>query len=196
MNAAPDRIPNCTGNGVKIAMQATNNPYPKYYFAYGSNLDAARLGGRIGRTIQAHEMQHGVLAGYEFALSKRGKCERCKHNGVAKANVVAKRDSAVEGVIYQIKNADEHEKLRKCEGHHLTPKEYEECDRMINTARGAVLCFFYIADAYVMAVENMSAEKHYLNYIRHGKEFFSERYSKQLETRFAAIELHQCNHTF
>lgn len=165
--------------------------YPKYYFAYGSNLDAERFGRRIGRDIRPQDMRRGVLKGYGLSLSKPGACEKCKKVGVAKANIV-KNDSQVEGIIYTIKNANEHEKLRACEGYHSTPKQYNEYDKTINTATDATKCFVYIAPNDAVK-PSLPAEKHYLDYIRNGKPFLSEQYCSKIETLFAETELHQCD---
>lgn len=168
---------------------ANSTQYPKYYFAYGSNLDSARLGGRIGRHIATHEMQHGVLKEYALALNAEGACEKCNTHGVAKANVVACAGKAVEGIVYRIDNSTEHEKLRACEGYHRNPRQYDERDITVQIATREISCFVYIA---CQQRANLPAEPHYLNYIRKGKNLFSAQYCAQLEQMFDAMPIHSC----
>ena len=164
--------------------------YPKYYFAYGSNMDWERFGVRIGRCIPLDdgEIQRGVLDRYEFALNKVSQCKIC-HKPVAKANVVENFSSTVEGIIYEIKNDTELEKLRDCEGF---DKHYGECCRVIKTDKGDRRCFIYVAQADRVK-QGLPVEKHYLNYIRKGKPFLSKGYYAEIESLFERIETHQCS---
>jgi gamma-glutamylcyclotransferase (GGCT)/AIG2-like uncharacterized protein YtfP len=63
------------------------------YFAYGSNMTAARMASRVpsARALGAAEVQ-----GFRFALDKRGR------DGSAKANLVREPGARVWGVVYEI----------------------------------------------------------------------------------------------
>lgn len=107
--------------------------------------------------------------------------------GVAKANVVAKIGSAVEGIIYEIINYTEQTALRGYEG---WPKHYQEETVFILTETGDKECFLFIAQE---CEPELPVEEHYLNYIRKGKSVFSNDYYVALEQLFASTEKHRCN---
>ncbi len=66
-----------------------------FYFAYGSNLDRARIESRIG---PVHTKSRAKLEGYAFKYNKKSK------DGTAKANIARsmKSEDQVWGVIYEI----------------------------------------------------------------------------------------------
>lgn len=65
------------------------------YFAYGSNLDSARL---LTRVPSARAEAVAVLSGYRWQCNKRGR------DGSAKANIEPDGVSQVWGVVYQMDN--------------------------------------------------------------------------------------------
>jgi gamma-glutamylcyclotransferase len=69
------------------------------YFAYGSNMDPARITKRIGRLPAT---QPGSLDGYELRFNKRSKAEPPR----GYANIVPWGGSVVHGVMYDV-DADE-----------------------------------------------------------------------------------------
>ncbi|MBD3645978.1 MAG: gamma-glutamylcyclotransferase, partial [Pseudomonadales bacterium] len=66
-----------------------------YYFAYGSNMNPARV---EYRGLRVEDYEGGVLHDYELAFNKRS----VKHKGAASANVMAIQGGRVEGVIYKL----------------------------------------------------------------------------------------------
>jgi AIG2-like family len=64
-----------------------------HYFAFGSNMERARL---LARIPNAASLGRGRLPGWRFACNKRGM------DGSAKANIVRVVDAAVWGVVYSM----------------------------------------------------------------------------------------------
>jgi gamma-glutamylcyclotransferase (GGCT)/AIG2-like uncharacterized protein YtfP len=66
------------------------------YFAYGSNMDAARMESRVP---EARDLGRAVLRGYRFACNKIGR------DGTAKANLVPAPGELVWGVVWELDDA-------------------------------------------------------------------------------------------
>ncbi len=173
--------------------------FPKYYFAYGSNMDQVRFGGRIWRMIEDDEIQHGVLKGYQLAFNKLSKCKACKQP-VAKANVKEDASTKVEGLIFTINNVKELTRLRASEG---WPNDYDEIKMGIKTTEGNKKCFVYVA-CKKKETDCLPVERHYFNHILKGKSvlngegkpLLSESYCKMLDDLYADLHaktnMHEC----
>ncbi len=72
----------------------------RHYFAYGSNMNPARVADRGLSVLGA---QAGVLKGFRLLFNKMSR----DHNGVGHANIEFDRHSVVEGVLYELAHADE-----------------------------------------------------------------------------------------
>lgn len=181
--------------------------FPKYYFAYGSNMDQVRFGGRIWRMIEDDEIQHGVLEGYQLKFNKPSKCTACQQP-VAKANI-KQNDSAevsteVEGLIFTINNVKELTRLRASEGYKPSrskkQNDYDEIKMEIKTNEGNKECFVYVA---CKNKSDLPVERYYFNHIlkgksvlnRKGKPLLSESYCKILDDLYADYDeknMHEC----
>jgi len=64
-----------------------------HYFAFGSNMERARL---LARIPNAASLGRGRLDGWRFACNKKG------HDGSAKANIQREAGEAVWGVVYRM----------------------------------------------------------------------------------------------
>ena len=137
-----------------------------YYFAYGSNMNVARMIERVGEfTI----IGRGVLIDYQLAFNKiaLGKI------GEGYANVMASSGDLVEGVIYQF---DEIRKLDKPEGY---PIHYDRKLMTISIDDGFVQAWVYLARSSRIS-EGLKPSKSYLDHILLGKEYLSEAYFQKL----------------
>ena len=76
-----------------------------WYFAYGSNMNPARM---QARGLSVVEALPGRLPGYGLCFNKRA-MDRAP--GRAYANIRHQRDAVVEGVLYRLQDADEIAKL-------------------------------------------------------------------------------------
>jgi cation transport regulator ChaC len=66
-----------------------------YYFAYGSTMNPDRM---RAREVEFKSYQRATLKDYELVFNKR------KRDGSAAANIVPKKGSVVEGVLYELKD--------------------------------------------------------------------------------------------
>lgn len=76
------------------------------YFTYGSNMHSARIERRVGAV---RDLGRGRLAGYRHRFNKHGR------DGTAKGNIVAEPGSEVQGVLYELTDA-QLERLAELEG--------------------------------------------------------------------------------
>lgn len=137
-----------------------------FYFAYGSNMNPARMTRRVGEfTI----LGRGVLIDYQLVFNKIARDKI----GVGYANVMTSSGDLVEGVIYQF---DEIRKLDKPEGY---PIHYDRKLMTISIDGGFVQAWVYLARSNRIS-EGLMPSKSYLDHILLGKEYLSEAYYQKL----------------
>ena len=137
-----------------------------FYFAYGSNMNPARMTRRVGEfTI----LGRGVLIDYQFVFNKIARDKI----GDGYANVMTSAGDLVEGVIYQF---DEIRKLDKPEGY---PIHYDRKLMTISIDGGFVEAWVYFARTSRIS-EGLKPSKSYLEHILLGKEYLSEAYFQKL----------------
>jgi cation transport regulator ChaC len=134
-----------------------------WYFAYGSNMNPARM---QARGLAVLEALPGGLSGYRLCFNKRA-MDRAP--GRAYANILHARGGLVEGVLYRLQDAGEITKLDHFEG---TPIYYSRECLPIVTAHGVQPAWVYIAD--------------YLAHLLAGRDLLSEAYWSAL----AALPVH------
>ena len=107
-----------------------------YYFAYGSNMNPARM---RSRGLQFDEALAGQLRGFALCFNKRAhdRPER------SYANIRYQRDGVVEGVLYRLSHADEIRKMDPFEG---TPIFYSRERMPVITAQGVIAAWVYVAN--------------------------------------------------
>jgi len=144
-----------------------------FYFAYGSNMDAERLGKRIGA---AKLTGIGSVTGYDLCFNKRSV------DGSGKANLIERADAVVEGVIFEV-SVTQLLKLDGIEkGYHREPVSV-----VINGVAHSAITYIAAADQ----IDNsLSPTTEYLRFITRGAEKFglSEAYRRRLEKRSTGQE--------
>ncbi len=141
-----------------------------YYFAYGSNMNPARMASRGLRYRQALA---GRLHGYRLRFNKvaHGKV------GVAYANIAHHHGEMVEGVLYQLEHAQDIALMDVYEG---CPVRYS---REIFTVAAAeqriVPAWVYVANP-AWIDDNVLPEQRYLGHLLAGKAWHSDDYHQQL----------------
>jgi len=133
-----------------------------YYYAYGSNMNQQRM---IDRGIKFTEVIPAKLEDYELRFNKISK----KQGAVA--NVVPKKGSVVEGVLYKVEDISI---MDRFEG---APKHYR---RIILNVSG-IDAWVYVANQEYIR-EGLKPKQEYLNHLLAGKEFLSDDYYKKLES--------------
>lgn len=141
-----------------------------YYFAYGSNMNPARVEKRRMGFVSAHA---GVLHDYEMRFNKRS----VKYPGAASANVIANAGALTEGVVYRLDHPEQIAMMDPYEGY---PVRYDRLALPIRIAREVhVEAWVYIAnDDYIS--EGLAPARWYLNHLLEAREFLSDNYHAQL----------------
>lgn len=137
-----------------------------WYFAYGSNMNPARM---QARGLMVLEAMPGCLPGYGLCFNKRA-MDRAP--GRAYANIRHARQDQVEGVLYRLQDAGEIAKLDHFEG---TPIYYSRECLPVMTAHGMQAAWVYIANP-AFREEGLLPSKDYLAHLLAGRELLSEAY--------------------
>lgn len=138
------------------------------YFAYGSNMDAERLGKRIGA---AKLIGIGSVTGYDLCFNKSSV------DGSGKANLIERVDAVVEGVVFEVSVAQ----LLKLDG---IEKGYHRAPVSVVIDGATQNAITYIADADQID-DTLTPTTEYLRFITRGAEAFglSEAYRQRLARR-------------
>lgn len=146
-----------------------------YYFAYGSNMNVARVVARIGETRSALP---GTLRDYELRFDKVSRIP-----GIAHANVVPSPGGYVEGALFELSEPAQIERMDPFEG---VPRDYLRQSRVIHTARGAIDAWVYIAVPERTRTA-LKPAREYLEHLLAGEPFLSAEYHARL-ARVEAID--------
>ncbi len=136
-----------------------------WYFAYGSNMNPARMQAR-GLVVE-HAMA-GQLAGFELCFNKRA----MDRPGCAYANIRHSRGGRVEGVLYRLTDPHEIVKLDPFEG---TPVYYSRERLPIQTDSGIQPAWVYIANS-AFRQDGLLPARDYLAHLLAGRAYLSEAY--------------------
>ena len=143
-----------------------------YYFAYGSNMNPARVAARIGAT---RRVLPGVLHDHELRFDKASQVA-----GIAHANVASTPGEQVEGALFELLHPEQIHRMDPFEGY---PHEYERHRLPVVTAEGAIEAWVYIAAPGTTA-EALRPAREYLEHLLAGSAFHSRDY----HARLAAVE--------
>ncbi|MFD3393398.1 gamma-glutamylcyclotransferase family protein [Aquirufa sp. OSTEICH-129V] len=143
-----------------------------YYFAYGSNMNQVRLENRVGAT-NVSILGRAILKNHELKFNK------LKLDKSAAANVMQKRYSVVEGILYEFdaSNSEILEKLDKCEG--VEGKHYFRKLTSLDFNGIEVLAYVYFAFEDKIA-DGIFPKKDYLDHLLKAKDYLSASYYKNL----------------
>ena len=143
-----------------------------YYFAYGSNMNPARVEARIGTTRRALP---GVLHDHALRFDKASRVA-----GIAHANVAPTPGERVEGALFELAAPEQIHRMDPFEGY---PHEYERHRLPVITAEGAIEAWVYIAAPGTTA-EALRPAREYLAHLLAGRSFLSPGY----HARLASVE--------
>lgn len=139
-----------------------------YYFAYGSNMNVARVAARIGET---RRVLPGVFENYALRFDKTSRVP-----GIAHANVIAEPGAQVEGALFELQYPEQIELMDPFEG---MPDDYCRHGRVVETHEGSIEAWVYIAVAGKTR-ESLRPASEYLDHLLAGKPFLSESYHARL----------------
>lgn len=140
-----------------------------YYFAYGSNMNPARM---QARGLIVEEMMAARLPGYALSFNKRA----LDQPGRAYANIRHQAGGVLEGVLYRLADEREILKLDVFEG---TPINYSRERMRVETERGAISAWIYIANP-AWRSEGLAPSSSYLAHLLAGRELLSVGYCAAL----------------
>lgn len=146
-----------------------------YYFAYGSNMNVARVDARIGAT---RRVLSGVLADHELRFDKASRVP-----GIAHANVAHRPGERVEGALFELSAPQQIELMDPFEG---VPHDYQRQRHAIHTAEGEIDAWVYIAVPERIR-HALRPAREYLEHLLAGEPFLSPEYYARL-ARVEAVE--------
>ena len=145
-----------------------------YYFAYGSNMNAARM---AQRGLNVERALSGRLQSMQLRFNKRAyDGQQRSQVAVAYANVGYAPGWQVEGVLYQLAGAEEISKMDPFEG---TPRFYSRELFAVQTAEGPIQAWVYVANRALLE-EGLKPERWYLEHLLAGEPWLSAEYMQRL----------------
>ncbi len=139
------------------------------YFAYGSNMNPARMARRGMRYVDS---MPAALGGWSLRFNKRAEGKR----GIAYANIVPEREGRVEGVLYRLTEAAGITRMDPYEGY---PVRYARRIMEVETREGLQPAWVYIASPDWQE-EGLVPERFYLNHLLSGRPWLSDEYFRDL----------------
>jgi len=142
------------------------------YFAYGSNCNP-RIMEKKG--VGFSSRKRAVLPGFRLEFNKRALREKLP-DSIGFANIERAPDGAVEGVLYEIADAD----LPKLDESERYPGHYDRIIVVVETESQRQECWAYRAQPDKTA-EGLSPSRNYLNHILAARDFLSRQYFDALD---------------
>ena len=143
------------------------------YFAYGSNMDPDHM--RI-RGVMFSKREHAFLDGWRLVFNKTS----CRP-GEGYANIEKDIDSTVEGILYEIEDAD----IGKLDEYEDYPEDYDRIYLKVRLDDGAVIeAFAYIAQPDRVK-DGLRPTREYLSHLLKGCDLLSEQYCLMLMSQEA-----------
>ncbi|MDZ7853514.1 MAG: gamma-glutamylcyclotransferase family protein [Halomonas sp.] len=139
-----------------------------WYFAYGSNMNPARVAARIGPT---RRVVAGALHDYALRFDKASRVA-----GIAHANVVPWQGERVEGAVFELEAPEHIRRMDPFEGY---PREYDRHRLPVVTREGTFDAWVYIAAPGTTA-EALRPAREYLEHLLAGEPFLSAAYHARL----------------
>ena len=144
----------------------------EYYFAYGSNMNPARV---AERGLQVLSIETGILRAYHLTFDKVSS----HHAGEGHANIVYRSGSQVEGVLYQLQHSGE---ILKMDPYEKAPINYGRDVVEIGCEDGVKWAWTYFANDAVRA-PGCCPSRSYLDHLLAGREYLSDEYFAALQSQ-------------
>lgn len=141
----------------------------KHYFAYGSNMNPARV---ADRGLSVRDAQAGVLDGYRLMFNKMSR----DHAGVGHANIEFDRHSVVEGVLYELHSADD---ILKMDPFERAPWNYGREVVPIRQGQHITWAWTYFANPAVKTA-GLLPPRTYMGHLLAGEVFLTPEYLQHL----------------
>jgi cation transport regulator ChaC len=140
-----------------------------WYFAYGSNMNPARV---RQRGLRVQQTEPAMLRGVRLAFDKQS----ADHTGAGHACLRFDRAATVEGVLYRLVSATDLERMDRFE---RTPINYSRELVQVTTAAGQVSAWTYFANPAVLRPGSLPVRS-YLDHLLAGRAYLSSSYVDSL----------------
>jgi cation transport regulator ChaC len=155
MNSRARRITTCCA---KVSVT-------RYYFAYGSNMNPARVS---ARGLKFDRVSGATIGGIRLTFNKQSR----EHPSSGHANLTFDRTSHSEGVLYRLR--DEHE-IRLMDRFEAAPVNYSRDVVVVESEGSRIAAWTYFANAAVIR-QGLRPERSYLDHLLAGREYLSPDY--------------------
>ncbi|XOV81562.1 MAG: gamma-glutamylcyclotransferase family protein [bacterium] len=145
-------------------------PGVRHYFAYGSNMNPARVAER-GLLVRA--AQAGALQGFRLVFNKMSR----DHVGVGHANIEFDPAGRVEGVLYELVDGDE---ILKMDPFERAPWNYGREVVPVQQGQRMTWAWTYFANPAVMTAD-LRPPRAYMAHLLAGAEYLSDGYVQALQ---------------
>ncbi len=142
---------------------------PEFYFAYGSNMDPARV---ATRGLRFDRACNAVLAGVRLTFDKQSR----EHPRSGHANLTFDRDARAEGVLYHLTTPED---IARMDVFEAVPVNYSREVVVVSANGRDVVAWTYFANAAVVRA-GLLPERTYLNHLLAGRGFLSREYFQWL----------------
>jgi hypothetical protein len=136
-----------------------------FYFAYGSNMNPARVS---GRGLRFDQIRGAMLDGVRLTFDKQSR----EHPRSGHANLTFDRSARVEGVLYRLVSDAEIERMDAFEA---APINYSRDVVWIRAGGDDIAAWTYFANPAVLRA-GLRPERAYLNHLLAGRDYLSPGY--------------------
>ncbi|MGQ9801370.1 MAG: gamma-glutamylcyclotransferase family protein [Candidatus Saccharicenans sp.] len=142
------------------------------YFAYGSNMDPARMS---AREVRFSQRVRAILRGYRLKFNK----VEYRNPGEGYANIVQEEGGLVEGVLYDIPDSD----LSKLDGVEGYPAHYDRIAVSVQLDDGQEIeAVTYVAQPDSIR-DGLKPTREYLSHLLAAKDVLSNSYYRKLQSQ-------------
>ena len=149
--------------------KADSKGVSRFYFAYGSNMDPARV---AQRGLCVESIRGARLDGMRLAFDKQSR----EHPRSGHANLAFERGACVEGVLYALCDDVEIARMDRFE---RAPINYSRDIVVVTTAHDRVAAWTYFANPAVTR-SGLRPERAYLAHLLAGQPYLSSAYFERL----------------
>jgi len=137
----------------------------RFYFAYGSNMNPARV---AARGLRFDWVNRAVLNGVRLTFDKQSR----EHPRGGHANLTFDRVSKSEGVLYRLRDAQE---INRMDPFEAAPVNYSRDVVIVDSGGERVAAWTYFANAAVIRA-GLRPERSYLDHLLAGRDYLSPQY--------------------
>ncbi len=137
----------------------------QYYFAYGSNMNPARVS---ARGLKFDRVSGATIRGVRLTFNKQSR----EHPSSGHANLTFDRTSHSEGVLYRLRDADE---IGLMDPFEAAPVNYSRDVVLVESEGARVAAWTYFANAAVIR-QGLRPERGYLDHLLAGREYLTPSY--------------------